>query len=163
MLNPDSNSDSGVTARPTLLIHAGGEAQSCLGQWPWAPMLIVIKFFQTVFRTHPYLIPPSPHHPKPVTLGGLTVLILNDFYSHFPPPTPLPWFRSIWVFVCLFVFNYACRSGWGVCGEWVPQIFLLAAIRLVSHSSMVQEPLSYSLHFSQKELFSEWLIELMSL
>lgn len=75
-----------------------------------------------------------------------------------------PWREpKIWVFVCLFVFNYACRSGWGVCGEWVPQIFLLAAIRLVSHSSMVQEPLSYSLHFSQKELFSEWLIELMSL
>ena len=58
--------------------------------------------------------------------------IAHMFQSSLPLPGENQ--RSGFLFICLFVFNYACRSGWGVYGEWVPQISLLATIRLVSHS-----------------------------
>ena len=52
----------------------------------------------------------------------------------------------------LFFPSYACKSGWGVCGEWVLETFLLATVKLALHSLVTHEILICSLDFSQKEL-----------
>ena len=74
-LNLDSNSDLGdcISTSP----HAGGEAQPCLHQWPWDPMLSMMKCFQTFSRL--ILIPPSPHHLKPTAPQGHLFLSLAIF------------------------------------------------------------------------------------
>ena len=52
----------------------------------------------------------------------------------------------------LFFPIYACKAGWGVCGEWVLETFLLATVKLVLHSFLTHEILICFLDFSQKEL-----------
>lgn len=48
---------------------------------------------------------------------------------------------------------------WGRCaGEWVPWIFLLASMQLISHLRVVQEPLDWFLDFSQRELLCALLL-----
>lgn len=92
-LNLDSNSDSGLTPQPTLQPHAG---------WPSTVTPSSRAPGSNADRDHALsdcfpessLIPPTPYHLHPIKPQELSVVIINEFYSHFPPPMPLPSFRS---------------------------------------------------------------------